>query len=312
MALARELALGAGVLWEDARWLCLCKPAGLNVLSGRRSLANALRGLQLARGGDGGGSGDSGGGGGGGGGEAWTVAYDGDARVGGAWLIAKGAAGALSLLDGAEEARLCWRAIFKGAPSAAQLAQALAPPGWPAAALAPEVVRVQPSVRYGAVTEATFSLPAAAVDAWQLAAAAKGVEVVGGAKPAGRPRTVHDGPRAACVWVSAVRIVDAQSGRCVGGGDDAEAAGGNGGGCAPPPARFGRLLEMEAAVCSRLADEQRAAACAAAAAGGGGGLEALPEELARQLLVDPGDEAEVEEEAEATDGGSDGASDEAI
>ena len=98
------------MLWEDACWLCLTKPAGLNVLSGRRSLANALRGLQLARqgegqggggegGGEGGGGGGGGGGRGGGGEEAWTVAYDGDARVGGAWLVAKGAAGALALLD---------------------------------------------------------------------------------------------------------------------------------------------------------------------------------------------------------------------
>ena len=75
------------------------------MLSGRRSLANALRGLQLARGGRhgtqrlrSGARADLGGGQG----EAWTVAYDGDARVGGAWLVAKGAAGALALLDAEE------------------------------------------------------------------------------------------------------------------------------------------------------------------------------------------------------------------
>ena len=109
-----------GVLWEDDRWLCLTKPAGLNVLGGRRSLANGLRGLQLARqiARDRGSSPDA---------EAvataesaatagsaaaaavtpgstarmeeaWTVAYDGDARIGGAWLVAKGAAGALAPL----------------------------------------------------------------------------------------------------------------------------------------------------------------------------------------------------------------------
>ena len=63
------------------------------MLSGRRSLANALRGLQLARSGAHAGPGQ---------GEAWTVAYDGDARLGGAWLVAKGAAGALALLDAEE------------------------------------------------------------------------------------------------------------------------------------------------------------------------------------------------------------------
>ena len=36
-----------------------------------------------------------------------------------------------------------------------------------------------------------FSLPAAAIDCWQAAAAAHGIAVVGGLKPSGRPRTVH-------------------------------------------------------------------------------------------------------------------------
>ena len=31
-----------------------------------------------------------------------------------------------------------------------------------------EVLRVQPSLRYGAITEAAFWLPAAAIDMWQV------------------------------------------------------------------------------------------------------------------------------------------------
>ena len=266
------------LLWEDARWLCLRKPPGLPVLSGRRSLANALRGLQLARRDN---DRDQGGGT-----EAWTVAYDGDARVGGAWLIAKGAAGALALLDAEEVAMLQWRCIVKGHITTEQLST------MHHQLLQPEVLRVQASVRYGAVSEVCFSLPAAAIDRWQAAAAARGIEVVGGVKPSGRPRTVQDGPRAACVWVSSVHVVDAQSGRRVSGGDDS----GGGGDTAPlpPPARFGKLLDMEEAVCVRLADEQQAA------------------ELARDLLIEAGDCDEEQGEEDASDvdvAESDGASD---
>ena len=86
---ARALASTLIVLWEDPLWLCVLKPAGMAVLKGRTSLANAVRGLQAIREE---GVADKA--------PPFTVAYDGDARVGGAWLVAKTALAALALLDG--------------------------------------------------------------------------------------------------------------------------------------------------------------------------------------------------------------------
>eukprot|EP00966_Prymnesium_polylepis_P314208 7261002-Prymnesium_polylepis.1 len=135
VAFASSLRDELTLLWEDAQWLCLVKPAGLPALHGRRSLANAVRGMQLAReqAAE----------------ETWTVAYDGEWRVGGAWLVTKGVVGALSLLDGDQVAALRWRCILKGRHTTASLAPLATAP----VALQPDVLRVQESVRYGAVTE---------------------------------------------------------------------------------------------------------------------------------------------------------------
>ena len=86
-----------------------------------------------------------------------------------------------------------------------------------------------------------------------------------------------------------MHVIDAQSGRRVSGGDDS----GSGGDTAPlpPPARFGKLLDMEEAVCSRLADEQQAA------------------ELARDLLIEAGDGDEEQGEEDASDADVDAESD---
>ena len=53
--------------------------------------------------------------------EPWTVAYGGDARVGGCWVVAKSAASALALLDGQASVWLGWRCVLRGVPSAAAL-----------------------------------------------------------------------------------------------------------------------------------------------------------------------------------------------
>jgi len=89
--LALHAAAPLQVLWEDdgdGRWMVAVKPAGMGVLQGRRSLANALLALQASRYEGAGGGGD--GGGGAGGDEQqpqpqpqqpWTAAYDGPMRV---------------------------------------------------------------------------------------------------------------------------------------------------------------------------------------------------------------------------------------
>mmetsp|Transcript_16776 Transcript_16776/g.45492 ORF Transcript_16776/g.45492 Transcript_16776/m.45492 type:complete len:1127 (-) Transcript_16776:260-3640(-) len=292
VAFASSLRDELTLLWEDAQWLCLVKPAGLPALHGRRSLANAVRGMQLAReqAAE----------------ETWTVAYDGEWRVGGAWLVTKGVVGALSLLDGDQVAALRWRCILKGRHTTASLAPLATAP----VALQPDVLRVQESVRYGAVTEVAFSLPATTIDTWRLTAAEIGIEIVGGTGR--RPRTVQDGPRAACIWVSSVHVGDA--------GRTGSAS------SVPPPPRFDKLFEMEALCVHRLAEEQRARErTASLAAGGAGGGELAPvagmlsadraAELVRDLLLEElieegegeaGGEADGEEES---DGGSDGGSD---
>ena len=107
-------------------WLVVLKPAGMAVLRGRRSLANALLALQHARGmtrlkqeGE----------------KAaqqeevveeeqgpWTVGFDGPARVGGCWLCCKTAEASVALLDGSARPQLVWRAIFRGGMGDAEAA----------------------------------------------------------------------------------------------------------------------------------------------------------------------------------------------
>ena len=117
-------------------------------------------------------------------------------------------------------------------------------------------------------------------------------------------RGLHDGPRAACASVSDVRVVSvvgsSQGGHANESDGPAAARGGIAGGtCAPPPARFARLLEAEARVCARLADEQRAAS---GEPDGAPLAYPLPPELARELLLEEGEdvEGEAEEGEEAT------------
>ena len=68
-----------------------------------------------------------------------------------------------------------------------------------------------------------------------------------------------------------------------GGSSGAGAGAGAGSGAdagAPLPARFGRLIEMEALVCRRLADEQGAVLAA------GGGADPAPLDLSGELAAD--------------------------
>ena len=156
------------------------------------------------------------------------MAYDGDARLGGAWLVAKGALSAVAVLDGAVSVQLEWRAIFVGAPSAAALS------GYGLDSV--EVLRANRSIRYGTLTEATFRTDHKNTEAWRDAAAAGGHPVIGD-----RPHC--DGPTA-CFWVAAVHV-HASDDPCVrhlsASGPAAEA-----------PERFARLFEREEAMCQRV------------------------------------------------------------
>ena len=94
------------VLWEAGDFLCVHKPPGMQVLRGRRSLANALHAMQAARGAPRPPPGDAVAAAVGrrrrrrAGGAAVAPAYDGGGRVDGAWLVTKTATAALALLDG--------------------------------------------------------------------------------------------------------------------------------------------------------------------------------------------------------------------
>ena len=112
------------------------------------------------------------------------------------------------------------------------------------------------------------------------------------------------------MWVSAVRVHGGGGGGRGGGGGGgvvqlgSHRAAGEGAGArmgAPLPARFGRLIEMEALVCRRLADEQGAVLAA------GGGADPAPLDLSGELAADLArslllEEEEEEEEEEAADG----------
>ena len=253
-------ALGAvPVLWESDAWLCVLKPAGMPPRTGRRSLANVVRGMQslrrLARGesahesrrraADGGGPETP-----------WTVAYDGDPRVGGAWLVAKSVRAALDLLDGGARPELRWRCLLRGVPTACALtgltsAAASAEGGGGGScgpggagvrrhvgsegldgggegggsasrvgpgdcALRLRVLRTVKSIRFGAISEVSFTLPPASAalrsSLWPSAAADAGHGVVGGG---GRRRqSAADGPRTECVWVEAVTVTLDKEGVC--------------------------------------------------------------------------------------------------
>ncbi|CAK0880644.1 unnamed protein product [Prorocentrum cordatum] len=196
------------VLWETDEWLAVVKPAGMAVLSGPRSLANEIRILQGKQGLE-----ES---------PPWTVAFDGDARVGGAWLVAKGPLSALALLDGEARVMLEWRAVLRGRPRAI--------PG-----LELRTVREAPSVRYRSITEVSFVLDSADTTEWRETAAAAGNPVVGD-----RPHC--DGP-APCVWISGARVAASPAAATL------EAPAGEVA-VAAEPERFGKLFEKEALVCS--------------------------------------------------------------
>ena len=239
------------VLWEAGDFLCVHKPPGMQVLRGRRSLANALHAMQAARGVVAAAATDDADGGGGGGGadagaapEAlpWAPAYDGDGRVGGAWLVTKTATAALALLDGEVTVNLSWRAIVRASADDADACAAAASTagGGAAASAALRVVREGRSVRYRAIAEVELTLPRADTLAWRRALARAGHPVIGD-----RPHC--DGPKA-CLWVAAARLSAAAA--------DAPPA------CAaaaaasavaddePPPARFAKLFEREEQVCA--------------------------------------------------------------
>ena len=271
------------VLWESKAWVCVLKPAGMGVLQGRRSLANALLALQASRqeaarrlaqaaagaGSDGhsqrlgvetaavvrlddavieaeaeaeaeaeeGAEAEA---------EAeegaraeaeaeeapWTVAYDGEGKLGGAWLCAKTAAAALALLEGRARVTLSWATVLRGDVAASSLA---------ACGLgSPCIGRIGRSVRYSSISAATFTSSlcdsiggdVTALAAWRERLAACGHPVVGD-----RPHC--DGP-SACLWIAAVQVEQP-------GGADAVVRSAD---AAPQPERFGRLFEREEAVCT--------------------------------------------------------------
>ena len=244
------------VLWESKAWVCVLKPAGMGVLQGRRSLANALLALQASRQGAARRLAQAAAGaepdghsqrlGAEAGAEAvaeeapwteaeeapWTVAYDGEGKLGGAWLCAKTAAAALALLEGRASVTLSWATVLRGDVAASSLA---------ACGLgSPCIGRVGRSVRYSSISAATFTSSlcdsiggdVTALAAWRERLAACGHPVVGD-----RPHC--DGP-SACLWIAAVQVEQP-------GGADAVVRSAD---AVPEPERFGRLFEREEAVCT--------------------------------------------------------------
>ena len=154
----------------------------------------------------------------------WSVAYSGDARVGGAWLVAKTPHAALSVLLDPSTVQLVWRAVFCGVPTREMMG------AWGLGDA--EVLRVGRSVRFVSLTEASFRTAASEMAAWRLAAAAAGHPVVGD-----RPHCDDPHSKSACLWVCRVLVypteVDGSSGVPMSDGF-----------CAPPM-RFDRLFERE-------------------------------------------------------------------
>ena len=247
------------VLWEDAEWVCVIKPAGMGVLQGKRSLANALLSLQLSRG------------------DVnpsparadtrapplpWTPAYDGPSRVGGAWLGAKTPLAAASLMGPSAmvvpgyttKVTLSWRAIVKAPAPCSPSKHFFTWWRWTPERCGimeyPTRIRGGRSVRYGMIEEISFDLdyePAPAppppspqpLDGWREVFASNGHPVIGD-----RPHC--DGPTV-CIWVSGVsvsggRFNTPKSQRLLLRHPDGALE-------APPPERFSRLFEREEAVC---------------------------------------------------------------
>jgi SAM-dependent methyltransferase len=159
----------------------------------------------------------------------WSVGYDGDARVGGAWLVAKTPRAALALLLQPSMAQLEWRAVFRGAPAVGTMES------WGLTAV--QLVRTGRSVRFVQMTEASFRTSGPEMSVWRSAAAAAGHPVIGDSADCCDPHS-----KSACLWVCDVHIersADSSSGVSVPG--------------ALPPARFDRLFEREEQVADQAA-----------------------------------------------------------
>jgi len=193
----QKCAVDLHVLWETDAWMAVVKPPGMKVLQGLNSLSNVLHYMHFQR--------DDGT-------PPWTPAYDGDARVGGAWLVAKSPLAAVALLDGDVGVELEWRVMLKGAPATI--------PGIQLTKL-----RTRRSVRYKAITEASFTLSNADTHDWRNVLADVGHPVVGD-----RPHC--DGPTA-CLWVSSVSVPIEQHSAVT----------------AATPERFQKLFDREEEVC---------------------------------------------------------------
>ncbi|KOO34431.1 thump domain-containing protein 3-like protein [Chrysochromulina tobinii] len=159
----------------------------------------------------------------------WSVGYDGDARVGGAWLVAKTPRAALALLLQPSMVQLEWRAVFRGAPAVGTMEL------WGLTAV--QLVRTGRSVRFVQMTEASFRTSGPEMSVWRSAAAAAGHPVIGDSADCCDPHS-----KSACLWVCDVHIersADSSSGVSVPG--------------ALPPARFDRLFEREEQVADQAA-----------------------------------------------------------
>ena len=159
----------------------------------------------------------------------WSIGYDGDARVGGAWLVAKTPRAALALLLEPSMAQLEWRAVFRGAPAVGTMES------WGLSAV--QLVRTGRSVRFVKMTEASFRTRGPEMSAWRSAAAAAGHPVIGDSADCCDPHS-----KSACLWVCHVHIetsADVSNGVSVPG--------------ALPPARFDRLFEREEQVADQAA-----------------------------------------------------------
>ena len=159
----------------------------------------------------------------------WSVGYDGDARVGGAWLVAKTPRAALALLLQPSMVQLEWRAVFRGAPAVGTMES------WGLTAV--RLVRTGRSVRFVKMTEASFRTSGPEMSVWRSAAAAAGHPVIGDSADCCDPHS-----KSACLWVCDVHIE-----RSADGSSRVSVPG------ALPPARFDRLFEREEQVADQAA-----------------------------------------------------------